>query len=806
MSERDRAWLVDGALALLLAAGAFALYARTLAPTVLAGDGGEFQFVPYLLGVAHPTGYPLYTLLGWAWSHLLPVGDVAYRMNLFSAFCGALAVGGATVAAGLLLRQAYPTLAPAVRRLLAALAAAILAVTPTLWSQAVMAEVYGLHILLVVLTLTLVLAWGERRMSCRDEDMAALRGGSKLPHSKGQRRLSGGTEDPTARRFLLGAAFCFGLGLAHHATTLLLAPGIGAYVWLVDRTTFREWKRMLLPAALWAALPLLLYGYIPWRAPHTPYLQQALTADRELVLYENSLTNLFRFIAGGPFGGYLDFSVDLGARLQMAWGFLQAEVGWPGVLLAGVGLLGLALSRRWALLALTGVTYGAIVAFNLVYTIGDIYVLFIPSYLIVALWIAAGVGALARWAPQRRLISLLVVIPFFALPVGLAAANYADLDQSQNTQARARWESILAQPLPQGAILVTNDRNNIMPMWYFQYVEGVRPDLLGLFPLITEEIAELGDVLDLALSTGRPTYLIKEMPGVEVKVQVEPADGLWRVRGPAVVGEPVHEVEKPLANAVVLRGYDRSSPGPRPGDEFPISLYWEALRPLTQPYHTFVHLVDGQGQAIAKSDRQPGGVFYPTTLWRPGERLRDDHRLTLPADTPEGIYDLWVGMYALNAGGGLEPLGEAIRAGHVAVKWQVPTEPGEVGRPLEAQFGDELALLGYDAALEGEALQVTLTWRCLRPPAVDYSVFVHLVDAGGKVVSQQDGWPQEGAYPLSVCDSGEVIVDRRLLPLPDGLPVSSTQLHIGLYRLESGQRLPVSSGGDAVKVDLELGP
>ncbi len=781
MSEGNRARLVDGALALFLAAGAFVLYTRTLAPTVLGGDGGEFQFVPYLLGVAHPTGYPLYTLLGWVWSHLLPVGDVAYRMNLFSAFCAALAVGGATVAAGLLLRQAYPTLAPELRRLLAALAAAILAVTPTLWSQAVMAEVYGLQILLVVLTLTLVLAWG-------------------------QRRLSGGTEDPIARRFLLGAAFCFGLGLAHHATTLLLAPGIGAYVWWVDRDTFRDWKRVLLPAALWAALPLLLYAYIPWRAPHTPYLQQTLTANRELVLYENNLTNLFRFIAGGPFGGYLDFSVDLGARLQMAWGFLLAEVGWPGVLLAGVGLLGLMLSRRWALLALTGVTYGAIVAFNLVYTIGDIYVLFIPSYLIVALWIAVGVGTLARWLSRRPLVRLLLVLPFFALPVGLAAANYADLDQSQNTQARARWESILAQPLPQDAVLVTDDRNNIMPMWYFQYVEGVRPDLLGLFPLITEEVAGLGDVLDLALSTGRPTYLIKEMPGVEVKVLVEPADGLWRVVGPAALGEPIHEVEKPLADTVVLWGYDRSSPGPRPGDEFPISLQWEALRPLTQPYHTFVHLVDGQGQAIAQSDRQPGGVFYPTTLWRPGERLRDDHRLTLPADTPEGIYDLWVGMYALGDDGGLEPLGEAIQAGHVAVKWQVPTELGEVGRPLEAQFGDELALLGYDAALEGGALQVTLTWRCLRPPAVDYSVFVHLVDAGGQVVTQQDGWPQEGAYPFSVCDSGEVIVDRRLLPLPDGLPAAGTQLHIGLYRLESGQRLPVSVGGDAVKVDLELGP
>ena len=104
----SRRRLLDLLIAFLLAGAAFALYVATLAPTVLAGDGGEFQFVPYLLGVAHPTGYPLYTLLGWAWSHLLPVGDVAYRLNLFSAFWAALAVGFLYLTTRSLLRQTMP--------------------------------------------------------------------------------------------------------------------------------------------------------------------------------------------------------------------------------------------------------------------------------------------------------------------------------------------------------------------------------------------------------------------------------------------------------------------------------------------------------------------------------------------------------------------------------------------------------------------------------------------------------------------------------------------------------------------------
>ena len=144
---------LDGWIAVLLGGGAFLLYLATLAPTVLAGDPGEFQFVPYLLGIAHPTGYPLYCLLGWAWSHLLPLGDPAFRMNLFSAFWAALAVGLLYPTARLLLRQALPTCLPGNQRLLAALAAATFALTPTFWSQAVIAEVYSLHVFFVVLLL-----------------------------------------------------------------------------------------------------------------------------------------------------------------------------------------------------------------------------------------------------------------------------------------------------------------------------------------------------------------------------------------------------------------------------------------------------------------------------------------------------------------------------------------------------------------------------------------------------------------------------------------------------------------------------
>ena len=86
-------YLWQKAIALLTFFLALGLYVLTLAPTVatIFDDSLEFQLVTYLLGIAHPTGYPLYTLLGWLFTRL-PVGDVAFRVNLMSAVFGALTI------------------------------------------------------------------------------------------------------------------------------------------------------------------------------------------------------------------------------------------------------------------------------------------------------------------------------------------------------------------------------------------------------------------------------------------------------------------------------------------------------------------------------------------------------------------------------------------------------------------------------------------------------------------------------------------------------------------------------------------
>jgi hypothetical protein len=235
-----------------------------------------------------------------------------------------------------------------------------------------------------------------------------------------------------------------------------------------------------------------------------------------------------------------------------------------------------------------------------------------------------------------------------------------------------------------------------------------------------------------------------------------------------------------------------------------IALYWQALQPLETRYHTFVHLLGPDSQIVDQSDHQPGGIYYPSDLWQPGERLRDAHSLTLPSDAPQGVYRLLAGAYVLAGDGALQPLGQPALLGQLAVKGEIQTEPGPISQPLEAVWGGEIELLGYDLAQEADSLVLTLHWRCLVPPVADYTVFVHLLDEEGQTSVQADGQPQGGAYPTSVWDAGEVVADAHRLALPPDLPAGDYRLRLGLYQLETGVRLPMDGGGDALELGVPL--
>lgn len=680
---------VDGLLALAAGLLAGLVYWRGAAPGLLFGDSGELQFAAWTAGLPHPTGYPLYMLLGWAWSHLSPEGGLglatpARALNLLSAICAALAVAFTYLLAHSLSEASLPRTPAWLQRLAGLLAALTFAFTPTFWSQAIVAEVYALHAALVALILWLAVTWRKGIDAAEETPGAAKEDTSRRPGPGG---------------VLAALALAFGLGLAHHRTTLLLAPVLLVFLWLgANRGYWRRRWRWLATMGLLVLAPLALYAYVPLRAGHTPYLVMELRPGQPVDLLDRSPAGLASYLLGRGFAGELQSAQQ---ALAAAPGLLErfsAELTVLGLGLAVLGAGILAARRRWSLLWLTGGSFLAATAFNLFYTIGDIAVFYIPAYLIACAWIGVAVawfcGLVWRLLPTTRhssgeqqgaprfgqgglrdLFIVIVVTATFLLPTSLFASHAAALSRSADEGARVWWNALLASNPRPGALLVSNDRDEMMPLWYLQQVEGVRPDLAGVFPLLLPGPgwATIGQVLQSALDTGRPVYLVKPMPGIEVKVRTGPAEasGLTPVQGVAASDpRPRQARAAQVGEELELLGYDLTPATIEPGQELMVDLYWRPQRAVAANLTSFVHVLLPDGAKIAQSDHAPGGVFYPTSLWQPGETLLDRHILSLPTTASPGPYRLVAGLYELVDNGAAPPrpvgsvdLGELIVAG-----------------------------------------------------------------------------------------------------------------------------------------------
>jgi hypothetical protein len=131
--------------------------------------------------------------------------------------------------------------------------------------------------------------------------------------------------------------------------------------------------------------------------------------------------------------------------------------------------------------------------------------------------------------------------------------------------------------------------------------------------------------------------------------------------------------------------------------------------------------------------------------------------------------------------------------------------PPEVGFPLQATFGDTIALLGFDltslTAKRGESIQLTLYWQALAPPGRSYKVFAHLLDTSGNAVAQHDGIPHGWGYPTSEWHAGEIVRDRIRLLLPADTPPGHYRLFAGMYDEATGERLPLLHEGQRQEGD-----
>ncbi len=130
------------------------------------------------------------------------------------------------------------------------------------------------------------------------------------------------------------------------------------------------------------------------------------------------------------------------------------------------------------------------------------------------------------------------------------------------------------------------------------------------------------------------------------------------------------------------------------------------------------------------------------------------------------------------------------------VRAQLPVSPTY---SISANFDNRVRLLGYDLETTTSAYRVTLYWECLRDMETDYTVFAHLLDERGEMLTQSDGYPLNGKHPTSGWQRGEVVIDTITLPRA----ARDDHLAVGMYDLETLKRLPrVNTSETFVKIEL----
>lgn len=404
------------------------VYLHTMAPTVYGLDSAELTTGAYTLGIVHPPGSPTFLLLGYLFTWL-PIGDVGYRVNLLSTFAAALVVLNTYILLKVLTDK----------RIIALGTAWLFAFTYYPWVSALAAELYALQALFTVVTILLAILWRE-------------------------------SGNP---RYLYGLGLLLGLGLGNHLSIVLLIPGL-AWIVLSRSGTWRRagWLSAAVGCFL---LGTAIYLYIPIRYASGTSLNYA----RQYWGVElNTFEGFFWMISARMFKS-LFWAVPTREIPAHIYHFIQqlwSNFLGMGFLLGLIGIFVVFRQRFWLFfgLLLMWVNY---LAFYIPYGVGDKEVMFLPVYLIWAIWVGVGANRLdaAIQKPKSNKYRDLLTVGMLVFAGSSLAFNYAYVDLSQDYSARKIGEKIFQSIEPKAMYFGT--WYDVPILEYLQWVENQRKDV-----------------------------------------------------------------------------------------------------------------------------------------------------------------------------------------------------------------------------------------------------------------------------------------------------------------------------------------
>lgn len=483
--------------AAIVSAVAFWVYYRLLSPSVQPGDSAEYAIVADTLGIAHSPGYPMFTMLGFVFSQL-PIGDIAFRLNLMSAVFASACVGSFYL---LLLKLiSYCRLSsPRTDEVVAIPTSLVLGLGPALWYNAEMASVRTFETFFFLLTLLAAFYWRS-------------------------------SQKPRAL-YMLGLAY--GSSLVAHSSMVLYLPSV------LLLTIPRHWRsvgrRPALLTLLFSLLPLLLYLYLPIRSAQDPAFRWARVSD---------LGALIAYVRGEPFS-YYRFALPISSTPSLVQNLVEilrinisAAIGFT----LPLGLYWLSRHERRILLAVTTIVISNCSYF--MYYLNAEPAMFLPSIIVILLVSALGLAVIfrhlmsegMRWPKPvlpRRLMVVALALVLVSSPVFFHQRFRSSVDQSHSAYSEYARNALLS--VRSHAVIVTSYWGTIFQ--YQQIVYGVRRD-------VKIQYAFEGDwrnFIDGYLAQGESVYVpFRDFPGAKAYLLIPALTtpqglGLFEVSSPSRV-------------------------------------------------------------------------------------------------------------------------------------------------------------------------------------------------------------------------------------------------------------------------------
>ena len=411
----------------------FLVYLRTLAPGVYGFDSAELATGVYTQGIIHPTGYPLYLLIGKLFT-FIPVRDIAYRLNLMSAFFGAITV----------VMLYYVNILVINNRGIAWISAAIFGLSNYFWQMSLVAEVYTLHTALLAINLALILYWNKTGN----------------------------------RQALMLFSFLFGLSFTNHMSGILFAPG---FAWIIARSqwwSWRNWKQTL-KMFLVFLLGISIYLYLPFRAQSNTPLNYVSTYYNIDI---SSLSGLLWLISGQAYR-FFSFGYSL---LELPQEIIKFSTYlWRNFLGVGVilGLFGMVRLFKKSFNISLGlfISFIATAVFYTNYRVMDKDTMFLAAYLIWAIFLSEGLKYFDKWFRERisenfsskfKYTGLVLLLLVF-LPGLLLNWQWVDMSKAESYSKFAQGIFIEAK----NDALIIAPWSQAVVLEYGQIVNGQRPDI-----------------------------------------------------------------------------------------------------------------------------------------------------------------------------------------------------------------------------------------------------------------------------------------------------------------------------------------